>query len=103
LLSLEMAPIRCGFDSASFFHAYSCDSGTQAHPLCETWSRYVNGGQSRADLAEAYGTREGSIVEHHASDTGLFTSLNQNGSIFVEETTYSVVSRFDESFSLRTA
>jgi hypothetical protein len=106
LLSLEVQPVRCRFDSANLTQLLLCRSSTspsKARMLCDNWSRYIDGDPSIQDLAVASGIREGSIVEHNVSNIELFTSLTQNGSIFVEETTYSVLARFDESFSVRTA
>jgi hypothetical protein len=106
LLSLDVLPVRCRFDSANLTRKELCRSATspaKARMLCDNWSRYLDGDSVIQDLAAASGIREGSIVEHNALNFELFTSLTQNGSICVEETTYSVLARFDESFSIRTA
>jgi hypothetical protein len=106
LLSLDVHPVRCRFDSANLTRNELCRSSTspaKAQLFCDDWSRYIDGDPSIQDLAVASGIREGSIVEHNVSNIELFTSLTKNGSIFVEETTYSVLARFDESFSVRTA
>ena len=75
----------------------------EATSICHAWATYSGGGTSIADLARASGVREGSILEYTRSGIGTLTIIGVNGSNAVEETTFSVVATFDQTFSIQTA
>lgn len=110
LMTLDLQPYRCGFDSNQFTNIHICEvlSGgnlpAEVEDFCRIWSAYADNGRSNSDLASASGIREGSIVEYSRVNNGTLLIMAQDGSIVTSlETSFSVVSRFDQTITIRTA
>jgi len=107
LLTLDMQPYRCAFNGTNFTNVRICqiferflddDQAQSGH--CAFWSEFSDNTESSIEIAEASGIREGSIVEISRSDESLLTVTQFDGNTVGQITSFSVTTRFDQTFSI---
>ena len=101
LLDFNLQPGRCFGDADETCRSLVNES-ENGQALCDTRAEVA--GQSDDAIAEILGIRVGSIVTFSYADSGkIFNTSDNGGSGFLEDTTYSVTTSFDQTYSVQTA
>jgi len=109
LLTVDIQPYRCAFNGNELAHIRICDiapdlinrAAVDASDTCDMWYEFAEETGSNEEIAEATGIRVGSILEYSRSDEGTLTVTQIDGAVVDTTTTYEVITRFDQTFSIK--
>jgi len=104
LLTLDLRPVRCGYNFSQFINVAWCRRAQSdfVPSICEEW-KDIAYDETETEIAEESGIREGSIEMLNQTMMANLTRVRDDGSVVVERAEFSVVTRFNHTLSIQAA